>query len=194
MRLKRAQRILSRRKKGSARRRAQAHRVGVIHRKVRDRRKGLLHQISHVLTARADVLKIETLNVQGMVKNHHLALLVADAGMGRLVTFCGYKADWRGRTVEKVDPWFPSSQLCRMCGARYRKMKNLLVRTMRCDCGNVMGRDRNASVNIYSFVPAESGERLGLGRATCVEIGDQGSARKCHPVPVTEMRMRDFMA
>ena len=63
-RLKRAQRVLSRRKKGSARRRVQARRVGVIHRKVRDRRKDLLHQISHRLTAKADVLKVETLNVR----------------------------------------------------------------------------------------------------------------------------------
>jgi putative transposase len=63
-RLRRAQRALSRRKKGSARRRAQARRVGAIHRKVRERRKDLLHQVSHRLTAKAGVLKVETLNVR----------------------------------------------------------------------------------------------------------------------------------
>ena len=92
--------------------------MGVIHRKVRDRRNDLLLQTSHRLTAKGDVLKVETLNVRGMGRNHHLALSVADAGMGRLVTFCEYKADWRGRTVEKIDPWFPSSQLCCVCGVR----------------------------------------------------------------------------
>jgi transposase len=66
-----------RRKKGSARRRAQAQQVAAIHRKVRERRKNLLHKVSHRLTAKADVLKVETLSV-------------ADAGMARLVTFCGY--------------------------------------------------------------------------------------------------------
>ena len=79
-RLRRLQLSLSRRKKGSARRRAQARRVGVMHRKVRDRRKDLLHQISHRLTAKADVLKVERLNVRGMVWNQHLALSVAMAG------------------------------------------------------------------------------------------------------------------
>ena len=87
-RLRRAQRALSRRKKGSARRRVQARRVGAIHRKVRDRRNDLLHQVSHRLTTKADVLKVETLNVRGMARNRHLALSVADAGMARLVTFC----------------------------------------------------------------------------------------------------------
>ncbi len=188
-RLKRAQRKCSRRKKGSARRRAQARRVGVLHRKVRDRRKDLLHQVSHHLTKKADVLKTETLNVKGMVKNHHLALSIADAGMSRLVTFCGYKADWRGREVEKIDPWFPSSQLCCMCGARHRKMKNLSRDQMICECGNRTGRDRNAAVNIRNYVPAGGGERLGASRATRVEIGDQGNARRRNPVPVVETRM-----
>jgi IS605 OrfB family transposase len=111
----------------------------VIHRKVRDRRKDLLHQISHRLTTKADVLKVKTLNVRGMARNHHLALSVADAGMSRLVTFCEYKADWRGRQVEKIDPWFPGSQTC--CGGAeiHREMRNLKERMMRCNCGNVMG-------------------------------------------------------
>ena len=187
-RLKRMQRKLSRRKKGSARKRAQARRVGVIHRKIRERRKNGLHQISHALTAKADVLKIETLNVKGMVKNHNLALSIVDAGMSRLVTYCEYKADWRGRTVEKIDPWFPGSQTCCKCGARHREMKKLSARTMRCDCGNVMGRDRNAAVNHYRYDP-EGQNRTGDG-ATRVEIGNQGLG----PVPVSETRMLDVVA
>lgn len=158
-RLRRMQRSLSRRKKRSARRRTHARRVGVMHRKVRDRRKDLLHQISHRLTTKADVLKVETLNVRGMVRNRHLALSVSDAGMSRLVTLCEYKADWRGREVVKVDPWFPSSQLCCVCGARHREMRNLKVRTLVCDCGNVMDRDRNAAVNIYDWYPEERENR-----------------------------------
>jgi transposase len=76
---------------------------------------------------KADVLKVETLNVRGMARNHHLALSVADAGMSRLVTFCEYKADWRGRKVEKIDRWFPGSQTCCLCGARHREMRNVSV-------------------------------------------------------------------
>ena len=190
-RLRRAQRVLSRRKKGSARRRVQARRVGVIHRKVRDRRKNLLHQISHRLTAKADVLKVETLNVQGMSRNHHLALSVADAGMSRLVTLCEYKADWRGRQVERIDRWFPGSQMCSSCGERHREMKNLSVNMMRCSCGNVMGRDRNAAVNHYWY-SEEPRNRVTTG-ATRVETGDQVEGASHLPVPVVETRILEVM-
>lgn len=181
--LRRAQRTLSRRKKGSARRRAQGRCVGVIHRKVRDRRKDLLHQISHRLTAKGDVIKVETLNVSGMARNHHLALSVADAGMSRLVAFCEYKADWRGRKIVKIDPWFPGSQTCSDCGVIHREMRKLSVRTLSCHCGNVMGRDRNAAVNHFWY--GQEGRNRILVDATRVEIGDQGLV----PVPVVEARM-----
>ena len=179
-RLRRAQRALSRRKKGSARRRAQARRVGVIHRKVRERRKDLLHQISHRLTAKAGVLKVETLNVRGMSRNRHLALSVADAGMSRLVTLCRYKAEWRGRRVEDIDRWFPGSQACCQCGALHPEMKDLSRRELICACGNRMGRDRNAAVNHYRY-RKECENRSG-DAPTRVEIGVQGLA----PVPVVE--------
>jgi transposase len=80
-------------RKARARRRAQARRVGAIHRKVRERRKDLIHQLSDRTTAKFGTIKIETLNVKGMARNRHLALSVADAGMSRLVTFLAYKAD-----------------------------------------------------------------------------------------------------
>ena len=182
-RLRRAQRCLSRRKKGSVRRRAQARRMGVIHRKVRERRKDLLHQISHRLTAKAGVLKVETLNVRGMARNRHLALSVADAGMARLVTFCRYKAEWRGRRVDDIDRWFPGSQTCCQCGALHPEMKDLSRRELVCTCGNRMGRDRNAAVNHYWY-RKECENRSGHA-PTRVEIGDQGFA----PVPVVEARM-----
>lgn len=187
-RLRRAQRTLSRRQKGSARRRAQARRVGVIHRKVRERRKNLLHQISHRLTAKAGVLKVETLNVRGMARNRHLALSVADAGMSRLVTFCRYKAEWRGRRVEDIDRWFPGSQTCCRCDALHPEMKDLSRRELVCACGNRMGRDRNAAVNHHRY-RKECENRSG-DVPTCVEIGVQGFApRGFAPVPVVEARM-----
>ena len=190
-RLRRAQRVLSRRKKGSARRRVQASRVGVMHRKVRERRKDLLHQTSHRLTAKADVLKVETLNVRGMARNRHLALSVADAGMSRLVTFCAYKADWRGRRVVGIDPWFPGSQTCCMCGVRHPEMKNLKARTLACACGNIMGRDRNAAVNHYWY--PEERENRAIAGATRVETGDQVAGVSPLPVPVVETRIPTVM-
>lgn len=125
----------------------------MIHRKVRERRKDLLHQISHRLTAKAGVLKVETLNVRGMSRNRHLALSMADAGMSRLVTFCRYKAEWRGWRVEDIDRWFAVRQTCCMCGAIHPKikMKKGFRAMMICECGNRMGRDRNAAVNHYWY-------------------------------------------
>ncbi len=163
-----------------------------MRRKLRDRRKEVLHQISHRLTAKADVLKVETLNVRGMAQNQHLALSVADAGMSRLVTLCEYKADWRGREVIKVDPWFPSSQRCCLCHALHREMRNLKAREMVCDCGNVMGRDRNAAlniyeVNIYDWYP-EDRENRDRKVATRMEMGNQELA----PLPVREVRILDY--
>jgi len=182
-RLRRAQRALSRRRKGSARRRTQARRVGTIHRKVRERRKDLLHQISHRLTAKAGVLKFETLNVKGMGRNRHLALSVADAGMSRLVTLCDYKADWRGRRIVKINRWFPGSQTCCECGRLHREMRKLSVQTMVCECGNVLGRDRNAAVNHFRY--PEERENRDSDVPARVEIGDQELA----PVPIVETRI-----
>jgi putative transposase len=186
-RLRRAQRAQSRRKKGSARRRVQARRVACIHRKVREQRKDLLHQVSHRLTAKAGVLKFETLNVKGMMRNRHLALSVADAGMSRLVTLCTYKAQRRGRTIVRINRWFAGSQTCCVCGRRHPEMRKLSSDTLVCDCGNRMGRDRNAAINHFKY-PEERGN--GSSDApTRVEIGDQEHA----PVLVDEARTLDFV-
>ena len=110
--------------------------------------------------------------------------------MGRLVTFIHYKADWRGREVVQIDPWFLGSQTCCMCGARHKEMENLSVRTMRCECGNVLGRDRNAAVNHYRY--PEERENRGFA-PTRVEIGDQAGSAGCPPVPFVETRMPAIM-
>jgi putative transposase len=148
---------------------------------VRDRRNDFLQQISHRLTTKADGLKLETLNVRGMARNHPLALSMADAAMSRLVRVCEYKADWRARQVETIDPWFPGSQACCGCGEIHREMKTLKQRMMRCDCGNVIGRDRNAAVN-HDWYPEERGNR-GVHAPTRIEMRNQELA----PVPVHEV-------
>jgi putative transposase len=170
-RLKRAHRSLSRRHKGSQRRRAQVRKVRVIHRKVRQRRKDILHQMTHRLTAKADVVRVESLNVRGILRNRRLAMSVADAGMSRFLTFLAYKADWRGRTLERIDPWFPSSQVCSCCGVINPAMRNLQRRTFTCpDCGHREGRDRNAARNIFGY--GQEGRNRVSDDATGEEIGD----------------------
>jgi putative transposase len=186
-RLRRAQRRLSARKKGSARRKAQRLRVNAIHRRVREQRNDILHQISHLLTAKAGVIKFETLNVKGMMRSN-LAVSVADAGMSRLVTFCEYKADWRGRRIEKIDSWFPSTQACFKCGCINSDMKNLSRRVFICaECGHTEGRDRNASRNVYWY--GEERRNRSGDAPTCGEIGEQGMPIGMFPVPVVEPRI-----
>jgi hypothetical protein len=129
--------------------------------------------VSHRLTAKAGVLKVETLNVRSMARNRHLALSVADTGMSRLVTFCRYKADRRVRRVVDLDPWFPGSQTCCQCGALHPEMKQLSRRKIVCGCGNRMGRDRNAAGNHYWY--GEERRNRSLAAPTLVEIGSQGS-------------------
>jgi putative transposase len=186
-RLRRAQRTFSRRKKGSAHRRAAARRVQAIHRRVRHVRANLLHQLSHRLTAKAGVLKVETLNVWGMAQNRHLALSVSDAGMSRLLTLIATKADWRGREVIHIDRWFPGSQTCCRCGERHPEMKSMSQYVMNCGCGNRMGRDRNAAVNHYHY-PEEPG-KWGRKVPTRGERGDQPSGAIRTAVPFEEPRM-----
>ena len=71
-----------------------------------------------------------------------------DNGYGMFLDMLEYKLANRGKYLVKVDKWYPSSQICHCCGKRHPEMKDLKIRTMRCECGYVMDRDRNAAMNI----------------------------------------------
>ena len=188
----RAQRRLSRRAKGSGRRKAARRKVAAIHRKVRNQRKDTAHQISHRLTAKACILKLETLDIRSMRKNHFIAPLVADAGMGMLVNFIRYKAAWRGRDVVMVDPLFPSSQTCSVCDNKVAAMANTSRRTFRCDnCGHREGRDRNAARNLFAY--GEERRKRAGDSTTDVEIGGHGKVSPFR-VPVAEALMSNSSA
>lgn len=186
-RLRRAQRSFSRRKKGSARRPAAARKVQAIHRRVRHLRKEVLHQLSHRLTAKAGVLKVETLHVRGMAQNRGIALLVQDAGMSRLLDLIATKADWRRREVIRIDRWFPGSQTCCRCKAPHPEMRTKRREWMICSCGTRMHRDRNAAVNHFTY-PQGAGKGVALGGPTRVETGDQAEGASPAPVPVVDAR------
>ena len=83
-----------------------------------------------------------------MVKNRRLAKSISDAGWSSFGSILSYKASWRGRTLQKVDGFFPSSKLCADCGAKNVNLK-LSDREWVCEgCGVVHDRDENAAVNI----------------------------------------------
>ena len=71
-----------------------------------------------------------------------------DNGYGMFLSMLEYKLSDRNRYLVKVDKWFPSSQKCSCCGRMHPEMKDLSVRTMKCECGLEISRDQNAAINI----------------------------------------------
>ena len=142
------QRTVSRRKKGSKRRKDAVQRVARLHRRIGDRRQGFHHVVTTNLVRENQTIAIEELNVSGMVKNRRLARSLSDAAFGELRRMLEYKCRWYGRTLVTVDRFFPSSKLCSVCGFRLAELP-LSQRRWRCpECGVEHDRDVNAAVNI----------------------------------------------
>jgi putative transposase len=144
--LKTAQRSVSRKKRGSNRRKKAVRLLALRHLKVKRQRLDFLHKTSLELIRRFDEIAVEDLNIKGMVKNHHLAKSVSDAGWGLFIQTLDGKAENAGRRVWKV-PAHHTSQDCSGCGARAHK--SLAMREHQCpQCGLVLHRDHNAAINI----------------------------------------------
>ncbi len=96
------------------------------------------------------VICVESLSVKNMVKNHSLAKALSDVGWSELVRQLEYKSQWYGRTLVKIDRWYPSSKTCSACHAILDSL-TLDVREWVCpECGVVHDRDINAAINILA--------------------------------------------
>ena len=187
--LRRAQRALSRRRRGSGRWHAQRRRVARLHACVQDRRTDFLHKLSTRLVRENQALAVEDLHVQGMLKNHRLAGSIADAAWSELVRQLDYKCRWYGRDLHPVDRWFPSSKTCGSCGHVLDELR-LERRRWQCPaCGAMHDRDVNAARNI---LVEGMGLPRGTGEVTHVERGDCSprgpSAGQC-PSPKREPQL-----
>ena len=111
-----------------------------------------MQKLSTKLINENQVICLEDLSVKGMVKNHKLSKSVSDASFSKFVSMLEYKAEWYGRTIVKIDRFYPSTQICNGCcfqNTSLRGMKSLNKREWICpECGEVHDRDLNASRNI----------------------------------------------
>jgi putative transposase len=144
--LKRAQRRVARRKQGSHRRRKAVVLLAKAHQHTRNQRRDFHHQEARKLVQQYDVIYHEDLRVRNMVRNHHLAKSIADAGWSAFLAILTFKAVGAGKRVHAVTPAY-TSQACSGCGVLVSK--GLSVRWHRCpDCGASLHRDHNAALNI----------------------------------------------
>ena len=182
-RLKKAQKALSRKTRGSKRRAKARAKVARLHARVANQRLDAMHKLTTWLASTYSEICIEDLNAAGMVKNRHLAKAVSDASFGEFRRQLDYKTARNGAALHVVDRWYPSSKTCSKCGAVKAKL-SLSERVFHCDsCGLSIDRDLNAAVNIK--VAGSAPETQNAHRGTVRRGGQLGRATrvpvKCEP-------------
>ena len=188
-RQRRLARSLSRKKKGSRHRRDAAARLGRHHHHVANARRHFAHQVSNQLVKTHDRLVIENLHVAGMLHNHRLARAISDAGWAEFARQLHYKQLWRGGVVLEADRWYPSSQLCSVCGDRRTDLR-LAERAFTCANDHHLDRDLNAAINLarWGNDHQRTPDPQAGGRATNARRQD-GSDQ--HPSRVGETSLND---
>jgi putative transposase len=174
-RLAKAQRRHARTKKGSKNRQKARLKVARVHARIKDRRRDYQQKLSTRIVHENQVICIESLAVKHMVKNHCLAKAISEVGWGEFVRQLEYKSKWYGRTLVKIDQWYPSSKTCQACKHVLDSLP-LDIREWVCPaCGVVHDRDTNAARNILTE---------GLSVAACGGSGRpvRAKARRATPV------------
>ncbi|MEG4350656.1 RNA-guided endonuclease TnpB family protein [Microcoleus sp. LAD1_D5] len=147
------QRKASKQVKGSRNQRKTYNKISQLHARVARIRLDFLHKLTTYLAKTFKLIKIENLNVQGMMANHKLAGAISDLGFYEFKRQLDYKCQMYGASLVLVDQWFPSTKTCSNCGTK--KDMPLSVRTFDCPtCGISLDRDFNASLNILNWEPS----------------------------------------
>lgn len=152
--LAKAQRRLSKRQEESRNRDKQRIRVAILHEKIANQRLDFLHKKARYLADKYNAIGIEDIRVKAMAKRKKggkfsFGKSVADNGWNMFTNILEYKLAWQGKQLVKIDKWYPSSQLCHICGYKYNKTKDLSVREWDCPkYGSHHNRDKNAAINI----------------------------------------------
>lgn len=148
--VKKLQRSLLHKTKGSKNRDKARRKLALAHEQVTNRRNDFLHKVTSYLVNNYDTICLEDLNVKGMIKNHHLAQSLSDIAIGTFNTLLEYKAKERGVNILRIGRFEPSSKMC-TCGYINHNL-TLAIREWTCpECGSIHDRDLLAANNIKRF-------------------------------------------
>lgn len=151
--LKRLQRSVSRKVKGSANRKKAIISLSRKHYHVACIRSNAIHNATSFIVRNYDKIIIEDLNVNGMLKNHRLAQAVVDVSFSEIRRQLAYKAMWQQKELVIADRFFASSKICSHCGHKKQSL-SLKERTYKCEnCGFEIDRDLNAAINLANYSP-----------------------------------------
>ena len=169
--LAKRQRQMAKKKKGSKNRNKARIKVATIEEHIANQRMDFHDKVSDILTRQYDTIITEDLNVSGMMKNHHLARSISDAGWSSFFTMLRTKAMSRGKNIIEIGRFDPSSKMCSHCGYIYEL--KLSERSWTCpECHTRHDRELNAAINIKRFgliktgVPTDSGELTPMDTVT----------------------------
>lgn len=170
-RLKRLQRQLARRQKGSNNREKTKLKIQKAHEKIANIRRDVTHKLTSQLVRDFRWIGIEDLNVKGMLSNRYLAKSVADAALGEVRRQLEYKAPLAGSTVVVADRFYPSSKRCHICGHVLKRL--LLSKRQWCcpACSSEHDRDHNAAMNLEQLAAGYAVKACGEGSSGNTFVG-----------------------
>ena len=146
--IKKLQRQLSKKVKGSNNRKKAQSRIAKLFERITNKKNAYIHYVVNELLTYFDTIFMEDLNVQGMLRNHHLAKAIQEVGFYKLKETLVNKALINDKQVVFIDRFYPSSKTCSVCGYKKRDLR-LIDREWVCPkCGTKHNRDINAAVNI----------------------------------------------
>ncbi|MYD60112.1 MAG: IS200/IS605 family element transposase accessory protein TnpB [Gemmatimonadetes bacterium] len=147
-RKRRAQRVLSRRKRGSKNYHKARVKLAKFEAKDANIRKDFQHKLSKRLIDENQAIGIESLRIKNMMKNKRFAKSIGDVAWGQFKAMLQYKAEWYGRDVVPLDSFYPSSKICSACGHKVDELP-LRIRQWTCpECFTEHDRDVNAAINV----------------------------------------------
>lgn len=143
-------RQLSKKQTGSKNKNKSRIKLAKLHEKLNNKKENYLHSVVNQLLNENQVIVMEDLNVNGMLKNHKLSKSIQELSLYKFKEILKYKAEWYGKMIIEIDRFYPSSKLCSCCGYKYKEL-SLKERTWICpECKTEHDRDYNAAVNILN--------------------------------------------